>query len=270
MIILTKIWNYFSTPQGQRNFLFALLVIFALIYFRGCHSTPAFDESSQNLEALKDTVTHYKEKNGQLVFEKTAFVTTQEGLKSLNKQLADQVEDLKLHPITVTKVVVKVVTDTVQVVVTTGKPYWGNNHTSEYIPANWNLDTTYSPGNYRNLSGSYVFEIDSNIHFKSHRFSIDHDEMGISFTTGIVEDRGKARIVVTSAYPKFKADSIQGALFDPTKSEIIKKFFPPKRWSFGPYIGYGAYLDFKNARAGTAFNAGFSVNYSIFQWNFKK
>jgi hypothetical protein len=61
--------------------------------------------------------------------------------------------------------------------------------------------------------------------------------MGIKFYTGIKERERQIEIFVRSDYPGFSVSSIEGALIDPRKSEVIRSYFPPKKWGLGPQVG---------------------------------
>jgi hypothetical protein len=273
METLKKIWDYLSTPKGQRNTLIVALII-CILYFRGCGSgTSPIDtlQYEQNIAALQDSVRSYKGKNGTLVYEKLALMTSQDDLDKYNKELADELKNLKDHPLVVIKWNTKIVHDTIRIPVTAGNSFFNTDHSVRTTPFTWKDSTFYSPGNYHIIGGKYFVEVDTNMNAKSRDFLVTTDEFGMSFVTGLTENKaGKVEIFVTSKYPGFKPTTIEGALFDPRESEVIKKYFPPKRWSAGPYAGYGVYFDPVNMRVGSGITLGISVTYGIFQWKGKK
>jgi hypothetical protein len=100
---------------------------------------------------------------------------------------------------------------------------------------------------------------------------ISRDEFAMSLTTGLTENKdGLLEIFVTSKYPGFSVTDLNGSLIDPAKSDVLKKYFPPKRWALGVYGGYGVYFDPAKIRVGTGIQLGIGIQYNIFQWNFKK
>ena len=100
---------------------------------------------------------------------------------------------------------------------------------------------------------------------------ITTDEFGMSLITGLTENKdGLLEIFIKSPYPGFKVTSIDGALIDPNESEVIKKYFPPKRWAIGFYGGYGIYYDPLKISAGSGLQIGIGLQYNILQWNLKK
>ena len=89
----------------------------------------------------------------------------------------------------------------------------------------------------------------------------------MSFTTGITESNDdEIEIFIKSDYPGFTPSDIQGAVIDPRKSEVISKYFPPKRWGISPYVGYGIYGDLQKGTFGHGINIGIGITYDIIQW----
>lgn len=272
MNILIKLWEYLSTPKGQRN---ALLIVFVLciVYFRSCTGGSSIDTTvyEQNIAALTDSLRVYKTKNGELVYEKSSLLTSTKELKQLNNELAEEVKYLKDNPIVIIKWKTKIVHDTVYLPVVVGEAYWNEDSTIKTVPFTWKYDTVYIENNYRKLAGQYLVQVDTLLNVVTKSFIISTDEIGMSFTTGLTESKdGNLEIFIKTPYPGFKPVDVDGALIDPRESDVIKKFFPPKRWSIGPYIGYGFYFDPVKGKAGSGINAGISVSYGIIQWKGKK
>lgn len=269
--ILIKIWQYLSTPKGQRNVLIVILAL-CIIYFRSCgKSSIDIDMYEQNIAALTDSLRVYKDKTGQLVYEKNALISSEKDLKNLNKELGEQIKNLKDHPIVVIETDGTIVHDTVNIPVSAGIPWYDKDHTVKNVSFSWKHDTLFTKNNYRKISGNYLVQVDTSWNVSSKNFMITQDEIGISFTTGLTESKnGTLEIFVKSPYPGFKPTDVNGALIDPRTSDVIKKFFPPERWSIGPYVGYGVYFDPVKMTMGSGINAGISVSYGIFQWKGKK
>jgi hypothetical protein len=62
---------------------------------------------------------------------------------------------------------------------------------------------------------------------------------------------------------------IEGAVIDPHKSEVLKKMFPDKKFSVGPYVGIGfgaGYGINGQPIMGPVFNLGLGIQYSIFKF----
>lgn len=272
--MLKNIINILKKPKAQRNILILLVIILLLILHR-CGSNETVNKViyDQNIAALTDSIREYEGNNGQLVQEKKALISSNKDLKKLNTELADEVNNLKDDPIIITKYNTVVKRDTVVVpVYPDGDIVWSTDSTKAYLKFTWDDDTTYTKDNWRSLGGDFTVEIDAIDKEKSsiQDFIIKKDEIGLSFTTGLTENKdGMLEIFITSPHPGFKATDINGALIDPRESKTIKKFFPPKRWGLGFYGGYGTYLDPINTSIGTGVQFGFGIQYNIIQWNFK-
>jgi hypothetical protein len=261
--------GFLKSPKAQRN---ALLLVVAglLLALRMCKAPDAAADLTykQNIAALQDSVRTYRDRNGALVYEKMALISDVGGLRSLNSELANEVQYLKDHPLVVTRYKTVIVHDTVWLTPSVdagGITYRGGRKT---VPFTWSLDTTYAKDNFRKMRGMYLVEADSAAYVDSKRFAITSDSLGMTFTTGITENKsGMLEIFVKSPYPGFSAYGMDGALIDPRTSEVIRKFFPPKRWGLGPYIGYG--VTFGPGGFGHGASAGIAVHYGIIQWGKK-
>jgi hypothetical protein len=258
-----------NDTKTQRNFLIGLVIVLILL-MRSCGpSESTVTTLTQNVKALNDSIRSYKDRNGQLVYQKGALISDIKGLKDLNKDLAAEVKYLKDHPLVVIKTVIKIVHDTVYIPVQIGEPTW-NLDGSVSRDLNWKYEKEFSKGNYRKLEGDCIATIDTSRNLLVSPMHITTDELGISLTTGFVENGDYLEIFVKSQYPGFKPTSIDGALIEPNKSEILKKYFPPKKWAIGVYGGYGVYYDPLKISGGTGIQIGLGLQYNILQWNIKK
>ena len=253
----------------QRNLLIGLVIILILL-MRSC-STPESDVTSlrQNVRALNDSIRTYKDRNGQLVFQKGALISDIKGLKDLNEDLYKEIKNLKDNPVVIIKTKIKIVHDTVFVPVYVGKPVH-NLDGSISRDLKWSYEKEFSKGNYHKLAGDCIATIDTAKNLSVSPMHITTDELGLSLTTGLVENGDYLEIFVKSPYPGFTPTSINGSLIDPTKSDVIKKYFPPKKWAIGVFGGYGVYFDPMNVRVGSGLQIGLGLQYNILQWNFKK
>ena len=274
MWLVWQLIEYLKTPKGQRNVLFIALVVLLVFMFRSCGENTNLEifKYEQNIAALKDSIRTYENKNGELVSEKTALITEKDELKEYNDELSKEVKNLKDNPIIVKKVSVEIIHDTIYVdpeIDSSGIVYNADS-SIKVVPFKWSDSTKYDKNNFRNIGGKYIVTVDTNMNVWSRDFIIINDEIGMSFTTGITENEDdRVEIFVKSDYPNFKAVKIDGALFDPRESKVIKKFFPPKRWGVGVFGGYGIYIDPSNFRAGTGITFGVGVSYDLFQWRGK-
>ena len=274
MWILESFIEELKTIKGQRNALFIALVVLLVIIFRSCSGDTDIEKFKyeQNIAALRDSVRTYETKNGDLVSEKTALITDKSELKKYNDELSKEVKNLKDNPIIVKKVSVEIIHDTIYVdpQIDSSAIVYNADSSIKVVPFKWSDSTRYDKNNFRNIGGKYIVTVDTNMNVRSKDFVIINDELGLSFTTGITENEDdRVEIFIKSNYPNFKAVKIDGALFDPRESKVIKKFFPPKRWGVGVFGGYGIYIDPDNFRAGTGVTFGVGVSYDLLQWRGK-
>ena len=255
----------------QRNILLVLAIVFLFLFIRSCNGNDRqINTLKQNVFTLKDSLRTYKDKTGQLVYEKGALISENGDLKSLNVDLANEVKNLKDHPLVVIKTVVKVVHDTTYIEIKSTNPgKWnGNTFTQNF---EWDLNNKYSLENYRLIEGNFDIYVDSTFKLSTSKMKIIKDELSMSMSTGLTENKdGILEIFVKSDYPGFKVSKLDGALIDPKKSDVLKKYFPPKRWGLGLYAGYGVSINPTTFSPATCIQIGVGVQYNILQWNFKK
>lgn len=213
--------------------LMIAIVIIAILWLRQCNRTSNLKDdlriANMNQAALQDSVTTYRTRSGDLVFEKDALIASAKELKDLNKELADEVKDLKNNPKIVIKTVTKVVHDTTYLTNTIIKYPDG---TTGLI---WKHDTTFTADgfNYQKLSGESRFILTKDSIF-DRGTTLFTNEFGMSFTTGLNAGKDSYEIFIKSDYPGFTATKIDGAIID--KKMIISNESPVV---FGPSLGYG-------------------------------
>ena len=255
----------------QRNILLVLAIVFLFLFIRSCNGNDRqINTLKQNVFTLNDSIRTYKDKTGQLVYEKGALISENGDLKSLIVDLANEVKNLKDHPLVVIKTVVKVVHDTTYIEIKSTNPgKWnGNTFTQNF---EWDLNNKYSLENYRLIEGNFDIYVDSTFKLSTSKMKIVKDEFSMGMSTGLTENKdGLLEIFVKSDYPGFKVSKLDGALIDPKKSDVLKKYFPPKRRGLGIYGGYGISLNPITFIPATGIQIGVGIQYNILQWNFKK
>jgi hypothetical protein len=192
----------------------ALLIIWNVHLFnQGAINKKKAEVAEHNLQAANDTIRIVKDRAGRDEANKLAYLTnTVENLAKLNQELANEVKQIKGKVGTIIQSEVKVIHDTVPFIVQ-GQLIDSN------VYARFKFDTTYSPGNFRKLSGYTKYDLKSGLASGVK----ETDELGVKFTTGIKNlDKGKPEIFLKSDYPGFQVSSLDGAVLDP-------KLFQPKR-----------------------------------------
>lgn len=254
----------------QRNILFVLTLILLFLLIRSCGDGAQINTLKQNVFALNDSLRTYKDKTGQLVYEKGALISENGDLKNLNSDLANEIKNLKDHPLVVIKTVVRVVHDTSYVDIDPTNPgeWIGDTFSKNF---EWDLNNEYSSENYRFIEGNFDVYVDSAFRLSTSKMKIVKDEFSMGMSTGLTENKdGLLEIFVKSEYPGFKVSKLDGALIDPKKSDVLKKYFPPKRWGLGIYGGYGVSLNPITFIPATGIQIGVGLQYNILQFNFKK
>lgn len=262
--------NYLITKLWERKDV-ALLILVAFLFsllFRQCNSSinlkNQLDIQSQNIDALNDSVRVQKNKAGEEMFVKKTLLADKKNLEKLNEDLAIELKKVKGQVIALQKVGGKVDPE-IRYVPTYVTQYPDGNYSLD-----WKFDTTYSEGNYRKFSGNSFFKIDTITNkVIPGKTKIGEDVLAFSFVTGLREKDDALEIFVTPKYPDMEITDIEGAIIDPHKSDVLKKMFPNKKWSIGPYagIGVGAGTSFTGAPiAGPMFSVGISLQYSWFKF----
>ena len=267
---LIQFREWIKDPKHQRNLTIVIAIIIILLMRRCSTSDGDINTLRQNVFALNDSIRTYKTKTGSLVYEKGALISENGNLKNLNKGLSDEVKYLKDNPIVIIKTKIVVKHDTIEIPVYISAPVY-NQDGSISSELKWNYDKDFGNGNSRKLSGKIDITIDTSMNLTSTPVHITDDEFSIAISTGLTENKdGLLEIFVKSDYPGFSVSSLDGALIDPKKSEVLKKYFPPKRWALGVYGGFGPYIDPFNAKIGMGVQLGIGLQYNLIQWNFKK
>jgi hypothetical protein len=255
----------------QRNILLVLSVILIFLMIRSCgDSSIQINTLKQNVFSLNDSLRTYKDKNGQIVYEKGALISENKDLEKLNKELANEIKYLKDNPLVVIKTVVKVVHDTTYIKINpTDRGKWVGKTFEQNFK--WNLNENYSLGNSRIIEGNFDVYVDSLFKVSTSKMKLTKDELSMELSTGLTENKdGLLEIFVKSKHPGFAVSSLDGALIDPKKSDVLKKYFPPKRWGLGIYGGYGVCVNPTNLNSAIGIQIGVGLQYNIIQWNFKK
>lgn len=263
--------KWLSNVVNQRNLLLLIIVGFLIFNFGLCNRNNTQQKTyEQNIAALTDTIRSYESKTGKLIFERAAFISENNSIKNLNSKLYDEIQHLNDNPIVVIKTNTVVVRDTVEIpILSKDSITWTDTEYTQNF--NWVSREDFDDNNYRLIEGNFDVLVDSAYQISTSKMRLTRDELGISLTTGLTENRdGLLEIFVRSDYPGFQPTTLDGALIDPGKSEVLKRYFPPKKWSLGAYAGYGVYVDPINSTQGTGVSIGLGIQYNLIQWNFKK
>lgn len=235
--------------------LIALSAASLLLYTESCSKKKLKAEINSlktNIDALTDTVRITKTKNNELEFNRKTLITTIKDLGQLNEKLAKEVKTTKGKVVYIqgTKVVVR---DTLML---PGKIVHDTVTNDVYIKAE--LDTTYSPGNYK--STVFLATIPANSDYLQN-VSLTQ-ELGMAFITGLKKnEKGDYEILFRTDFPGIKSVVLDGAYIPKNQ---LKQDFKRPRLSFGIQAGYSPLsYDLKNKKLElkNQFTAGFGLNY---------
>lgn len=248
--------------------LVAVIAILLLLLFRQCSSNADLKSQmfiqNSNLDALKDTVRLQKNRAGEDTYVIKSLLSDKKSLAKLNADLKKELDKQKGKVIFIDRIVTQTVVDTQYI--NNYLTVYGNNEFS----LDWKYDSIFSPDNYRRLSGNSFFTMDTiNSKVIPGKTRINEDVFGFSLVTGLREKGKSLEIFVTPKYPGMTINKIEGAVIDPAKSDVLKKMFPVKKFSAGPYVGIGLGAGYGvNGKPimGAMFNIGVGIQYSIIKF----
>lgn len=266
--VAQEVSNILSAKK-QRNILLIilLLLLFGAWFGYNKYSNMKVDLaiSEQNAAALSDSVRVEKAKNDDLVYSKNILVTDKKNLEDLNADLAEELANHKGKIRELQKIIAQIESDTVYI--PTEVVIYLNDDSTKTYGLSWEHDTTYSENNFRQLAGVSKFDLDSNGVITPLETVITKDLINFTLTTGLREKDGNIEIFASSPYPNLVITEMDGAIIDPKKHPVIKKFTKKKRFGIGPYVGFGLGVNtFPTVNAGFGFQIGIGVHYDIFRF----
>lgn len=221
--------------KSIKTHLIYISIIIGLLFLlnisiRSCKENKELCEN--NIIALSDSVSYYKDKNCNLVASKTLLEGDISLLKKTNSELSDELNSMKIkNP----EQVVKIVTEYVN---TPSDTVWVIDSINANITKPFNFTD-----NYRSLEGNVYLKDDIL------GLSINKDEVYANYILAIKNNKA----YITTDNPYIKISDIQGITLPTPKT---------KHFYLGPSINFG-YDPIKNK---PTFNIGVSVGYGLFSW----
>lgn len=256
---INKIFNFLS-GLSKEQLLIALcvlsLVFSAYQYVKKNEFKQKYQASQSNIAVLTDSLETYINKNGDLVAERSILQTDKEELKTLNKNLSEDLEAEKGRVSFLQKLLAEAESDTVYIDTTTVEQTPEGQYT-----LSWEYENR-GDRYYRYLEGYVSFYWDSvavaPIDIQS---VIEKDILQMELITGIREREGRPYIFARSTYPGLEFTNIEGALLNP---DWFSKPKPDiKRWGIGVQGGYGL-LFREDIVTGPYIGVGVSYNFIRF------
>lgn len=211
------------------------LIIALLFAFNSCsNKDKELQVSRQNTQALLEKTKQTENSLGQLQFERASFMGDIETLKRLNHDLVKEIDAQKGNVRVVTKVVTKVVFDTV---IINNKVDRINDST---FVINFEHSRAFDSANSVGFKGkvpALLSTIEGKPSITSQTTTIYDMKLDMKLYTGIREQDGIYSIFARTDFPGVKFD-LDGAIVDPEKSFIDKKT-SPFSIMLGGGLGYG-------------------------------
>lgn len=192
-------------------------------------------QHDNNIIALTDSVEFYKSRSGALVAEKTLLLGDMHTLELANKELAETIEDMKLHN---PQQVVYIETEVINEVHDTA---WIIKENDTLIKKDFDFSNQW-----RTLNG-FVQLADKNL-----SLSIKEDKVLINYTLAIKDNK----VYVTSDNPYVQYNEIQGITLPKTRKNFSL--------GIGPTISYG--YDFQHKNFGPFVGVSLGLYYNLIQF----
>lgn len=254
------------------NILFAVLVILLLLLLKECGSSADLksqvERHQQNEKALLDTIRDTENRAGEIQTEKLTFIATKKELEKLNMDLYSEIEKQrgKVLQLTSTNVSLKSENRGLRTLleqipnnqdILIVESLWPKNYR-----LSWAMDTTYSPGNFKQLEGFTRLTLLNDSTVVPGATDITKDINGFKIVTGLTKEGEDYKIFVKSDNPNFAVSNIEGAIV-PGKNNPL--FGSPKKWglgaTIGPNVSYGLGLSGPSLYVG--FGITFGINYRV-------
>lgn len=236
-----------------------LLVIIVILTRCNQKDKSKIEILEQNQKALTDSVRVSKSKIGELEYSKNILIGEKGDVIKLNEKLAYELKNTKGKVSELTQYIIKIGLKPIEI------PTTVTNVGSQYT-FTWEIDTTFNPGNGRNLKGETIFKglvKDNEISIDSVRTKLLKDDLIFTVTQGLREKDGNLEVFVRSNYPGFELLELNSIIIDPDKHPLLKKFTKqskPKRFGLGVYGGYGIGVN------GLSPQIGVGLSYNLIQF----
>lgn len=205
-----------------KDFIYAVIILLlvglCVTSIRKCSDNDVMYKN--NIEALTDSISYYRSKDGNLVAMKTAFTAEAEELKKLNSDLYERIKSLDVKT--------KTITNTVYM-----------RGETEFLPQ----DTVYIVSKDSIVNGvtrDFNFndewrDLEGNIRYKDDTLGLNITRDVVRFDYTVAMDKNN-KIHIKSNNPYVKYDEISGFQIPRERQ---------KQWGIGPQIGAGITTDGK-------------------------
>lgn len=213
--------------------LLVVSVIFGINQFVSKNQWKKINDN--NITALTDSIKYYQGKNGELVAEKTLLLGDMNTLELANKELADKIEDMKLHN---PQQVVYIETEIVNEVHDTA---WIIQETDTLVKKDFDFSNQW-----RTLNG-FVQLKDKDL-----SLSIKEDKVLVNYVLAIKDNK----VYLTSDNPYVQYNEIQGITLPKTRKNFSIGVGPAISYSWWPGM----------SKPSPFFGVSLGLYYNLFQF----
>lgn len=219
--ILKGIWSwickFFSWlfKDWKRLIIFLLVALCTFLVLRVNHISNEYYDYQQR---AVDTLSVYHNKVGELYAANNTYIMDIKELKKTNRELYDEVKNLKDNPIIVTKTEIEYRVDTVRMNSDTVFVYKDG---SDLIYRN----DFSKRDQWMDISGTTLFSMNN----KQFSTTLNSISFNSDITTNLVERDNKLYFISKSSNPYMQINNIEGCMLSPEDSKVIKNRFD-KRW----------------------------------------
>lgn len=263
-------WSFVNS----KIFLMAIALLGFVLFLNTCQDNKELQrekiKTEQNIEAMTDSLTITKKKNGELETSVSVFIATEKELKDLNGDLYTDIKEQNGEVITLSNTIIslkqneadlKSKIDSLKKIIS--DPTKIGKDTYELA---WSLPYIYDDDNSDLFEGKTIVKVSGDslnplIHkdtYLTNRVS----NISLKFGQEVVDE--KLRVFVTSNYPGLTVKSLEGVFIDPKDNEYIKKLMTKRHWfpntfTFG--VGVTAIYD---GQPKILF--GPTLSYNLYEW----
>lgn len=235
---ILKIFN----KENRQVIQLTLLVVVILLWIKGCNDLKdsknelkkQSEIADQNYRALNDSLTHVKNKAGELEATKSAFISKLEELKKINKDLYDEAKKENGELRSLIKGALSIKSN--DIVISNSLKSYPDNKTFGLLFEKYKNDS----GMTWSIKGESRFKLENNTIFPGETEIFNNEtkvKLVLGFTT---EKNGDYKVFARSGSPYVKFDDLDGVLIIPKKPDpILSPDKKKTRFSLGFNVGYG-------------------------------
>ena len=268
--ILTGVWKFLNS----RIFVIALIVGLILVGLGELRKIRDLNRDvihhEQNVSALTDSLLFERTKTGELLVSIDGYITSEKTLKTLNRELWDEIQAQKGKVLMLTNTLIGIKQDSTELAKTIDElnvKIGELQQIGDKYTAPWTIPHKYNEKNYFTVKGATVVQVMSQDPFKMRHDTtyLTEFENHIDISYGQKVENNKLRVYILSEYPGFTVESMEGVLIDPSEWPSI--FKPTKRhWFTGFGVGPELTVGWDFFQSKPAFVLGVGIHYNIYEW----